>query len=126
MDMGTWGEGNFDKDDAFEFLEIMLDDLIRTIRTCLSSRRTANYHWFYENYGEARLMPAVDMLITLTKHYGTSVSELETHEITEWKMTYLRIFDAVIGDYAPNDYRTKRREVIVATFDELLAMAAEW
>ena len=92
----------------------------------MTSEKLGNPHWFYERYGEAKLMPAVDITITIWEKYGVGVGELEVEEVIEWRNQYLKIFDLVIDQYTPKqDYKLERRNVIVQTFNRLEELVKE-
>lgn len=123
--MGTWGPGNLDSDNAMEFLDLTLLDLVRTVRTCIASERLKTADWFFERFGETQLMPAIDVLLTLVEHYKADPS-LDIEEVKGWKMTYLNIFDQVIDQFTPKtEYKAKRRQIIVDTFERLENLVQE-
>lgn len=117
--MSTWGEQNFDNDFASDFLWDILLQLLDSINTCLYSIEETEIY----QCGEANLMPACDLLLTLGKAYPNIVAPfLEDKPINEWRDSYLKIFDKELEQTDDLHYKTKRRNVIVNTFSELIAL----
>ena len=66
----------------------------------------------------------LELLCLLAKQKWVGVELPEAETIAKWKATYLAVWDAKIDELGPKpDYKTKRRAVLVATFDELEALA---
>jgi len=48
------------------------------------------------------------------------------HVIESWKQTYMEIWEENIDESGPKaDYKTKRRQVLNKTFDELISLSSE-
>ena len=123
--MGTWGPGNFDKDSAGEFLDGLYDELIRIVRACIESNRVHQPDWFFEVYGEPRMMPTIDVIMALVNKYDIAPN-VTIEEVTRWKNTYLTIYDKVIDNYAKTEHKKARREIIEKTFNDLIAFLKDW
>lgn len=66
----------------------------------------------------------LELLCLLAKQKWVGVELPEAETIAKWKATYLAVWDAKIDGLVPKpDYETKRRAVLVATFDDLEALA---
>jgi hypothetical protein len=124
--MGTWGPGNLDSDSAGGHLDSILDELVRLIRTCFSSQIMQSDEWFFEMYGEPKLMPTIDIFLTLIEKYGILPSDVTTDEVKQWKETYLKIYDRVIDKFAKPEHKVERRQVIEDTFSGLEQLVHEW
>lgn len=129
--MGTWGPGNFDSDNASEFLDSFVKNLVETIRNTLDFHTNdKSDDWFFESYGESQLMPATDLLLTIMAKYDPAVNSLTgltDVEVNAWKQKYLKIFDDVIVRYSGDEkYMGERRKVIKTTFDELERLINEY
>jgi hypothetical protein len=108
--MSTWGNGNLDSDFACDYLKGIIYKLLESIRKCLTELPTNDI------CGNAVLMPAVDILITLGKAYPHAVIHtLSDEPIEDWQKQYLTAFD----NDSDNDERSERRAVIVETFYNL-------
>ena len=124
--MGTQAD-NFESDGALDFLDSTYNEFIRLIRGCMSSDRLFQSDWFFEHYGEPRMIPALDILITLIEKYDVGPDSLESKEIKEWKKVYLEIYDGVIDQYTSKvEYKVERRRVIKDTFDKLIELVDDW
>ena len=108
--MSRWGDGNFEADFANDYLTDVVYNILDSIHKCLGE--------IIENdiCGDASLMPAVDILVTLgTAYPHVVVPMLEDENIDDWRTKYLSIFDS------RNDKvdRSGRRTVVVQTFTNL-------
>jgi hypothetical protein len=112
--MSIWGVDNFDSDFAGDYLGEIVHKIIETIKDCLHKPDRDAYIC-----GEARLMPGVDILVTLAKAYPREViSILEDEPVAEWRRQYLRIFDEQSDNWL-DDEKPERRAVIDETFSKL-------
>lgn len=123
--MGTWGTGNLDGDNASDFLEALIKQLSKAIREGMSPESLGKYD-FLMREGEAKVMPAVDILITLVDYYQTP-PQFGRKEVEEWRQKYLENYDREIDSYGPKEeYKTQRRIVILETFNRLEKLVTEW
>jgi hypothetical protein len=121
--MGTWGMGIFDSDSAAEFLDKVIDELLVKVRNLFVEVLKKNF--LLQSYGEQRIVPAIDIIITLSSHYETS-PRVETDEAKAWKENYLKIFDIeMTNQYSEENFR-ERRQILLGTFDKLIKLAEEW
>ncbi|HEX2621704.1 MAG TPA: DUF4259 domain-containing protein [Phototrophicaceae bacterium] len=129
--MGTWGPGNFDSDNACEYLDQLLDQLIQNIEKIMTELAGENPFYAMEEYGDQIMMPALDVVLTLSRHYDER-PHLESKQIELWRDTYLDIYDRSIHpsgvkpdfDQLPeDDYSKQRRLIIMDTFNQLKAIA---
>ena len=116
--MGTWGNGNFESDDALDMLSEWIGQIISKIREVFTydSKDT-----FYDLYGDSGIVANVDILGTLFDHYGI-YPDLEIEEVARWKKDYLATYDRITSEYVDSasvESAKKRRAVIEATFDRL-------
>jgi hypothetical protein len=117
--MSRWGEDNFDSDCASDYLTGILLKLEGSINECLSLSKDIDIF----NFGEARLMPACELLVTLGKAYPQIVVPfLEDKPIADWRDKYLKVFDEKAGDVMDKDFKQERRKIIAATFSDLIGM----
>jgi hypothetical protein len=117
--MGTWGPGNFDSDDTREYLDVAIKRLVDEIETGFSFKD--NPEAFLAYHGEYRVMPAIDMYITLAETYLSY--RVDEEMAACWRRDYLKAFDAD-KSVNPADFKSERRQVIVETFDRLDALIA--
>jgi len=115
--MGTWGSGNFDSDYALDWFETeILTPLIKRIEGIIKCPVACEW----DEEGEGKLMPAVELLALLLETYGRRMIDQPT--VDRWKATYLGVFDKTFhtADATP-EFNAERRDVIVKTFDRLSA-----
>lgn len=121
--MSTWSEDNFGSDAACDYLSDILYKLLEAIDETLNLSKDIDIFFF----GEARLMPACDIMVTLGKAYPTVVhSFLENKPIAEWRDQYLKVFDAEAGDVMDDDFKRDRRQIITTTFSDLIKLVDEY
>jgi hypothetical protein len=123
--MATWGEGNFDNDLSQAYLEDLIKELVFTIRRYLDDEDGPGlFNPLRE--GDAKVMPSVDLVILLCEHYEVSPYLMEA-DVSEWQTAYLEQYDLFIDSARPSaEYKKKRREVIVATFERLMAVVRKY
>jgi len=116
--MARWGEGNFDNDFALDFLAEVVQNLLEDILFCVGPE---NHSLFC---GETRLMPAIDILVTLGRAYPYIVGvKLSDQPINEWKKTYLRMFEERSD---MDDEDQARRTIIAETFSNLEELVSKF
>jgi hypothetical protein len=109
LSMGTWAEGNFDNDAAL--------DLLADISATVSQEMSPPEH--VEDVDLVMAAVAVRRILIERCH----ASRPERDEIEQLKNAVLSVYDAQIDGLAPDqDFKVKRRRVIEATFDGLLAL----
>jgi hypothetical protein len=119
--MGTWGSGNFDNDTAADHLGELIDELIEDV-TKTMARGPGSIE--PDEYGGVAVPCNLEILCLLAKQKWVGVELPEAATIAKWKATYLGVWDAKIDGLKPKpSHKTARRAVLVATFDELEALA---
>ncbi len=127
--MGTWGPGNFDSDDAVDYLSEVIRGFVDTVEQLFTQRRAS-----LDDQGEGRLMPTVEMIGVLCDwcQGGPPAIRVVTpprpRVIRRWKQQYLEIYDEQIdGLLLPGKegFGPERRAHIVRTFDRLELLATE-
>src|SRR5688572_29084486 len=78
--MGTWGMGVFDSDNSREFLDSLVEELVAKI--CKLLPLAMSYDFLL--YGEQAIIPAIDILLTLSSHYRIWL-RIESSEAKSWK-----------------------------------------
>ena len=113
--MGVSGPGNFDDDDAHIYPYLLKERLRKDVEDCFLAHESGKLD-LYD--GNSTLMPAMDILVTLCEHYGTSLN-LDKVRVRNRKTAYLQLYDDQIDDLGPRpSYRQKRRAVIEETFTQ--------
>jgi hypothetical protein len=116
--MGVKGPGNFDNDEALYHLDMLIQQLVRTIENIFS-------HQFNLSDGEALIISNVDILVTLCQAYRETPF-VEESVVRQWKEIYLLRYDEQIDDYGPDlEYKVQRRQVIEETFNKLEILARD-
>ena len=127
--MGTWGPGNFDGDDAVDYLSGIVRGFVETVEQ-LFARGQAGL----TDQGEGRLMPTGEMISVLCDwcQGGPSavrvVAPPRPGVVRRWRQQYLVIYEAQIdGLLLPGKegFGPERRAHIVRTFDRLEVLAME-
>jgi len=128
--MGTWGVGNFENDTAAEYLIELCKPLMEQIREAVDDPSLMEP----DEYDSDVLIANVEILAVLGENIGRTKKEWvgdmvfpfpfpSADEIHKWKDEYLKIWDGYIPKLAGPDYISRRRPVIVQTFDRLIAVA---
>jgi len=126
--MGAWGVGVFDNDNALDYLLHVKRDLIERITECLGRPIRV---WTLEELsiiecGDSVLLPSIEILCLICETYHTRCFNLPVEVVDEWQQRFLSAYDEVIDEYRPKqDYKIKRREVIVATFERFKKICRE-
>lgn len=107
--MGTWNVGNFDNDEALDYVGELMDELEARVDKFLGSTDPDL------GEGESMVLPTIVIMQLLSEHTGAAPPKPDL--IEKWRENYLAVFDAQIDDFEPADgYKDKRREVIARTF----------
>jgi hypothetical protein len=116
--MGTWGIYNMDNDDAADYLNDLIKQLVLSVKEVMSSDSTQSEE-FLDHYGEVQVMPAIDIILTLCTQYRT-VPSLDIEILKAWEKNYLDIYDNYISLSTPDEaFIAQRRYVIKTTFERL-------
>ena len=119
--MGTWGMGIFESDDAGEFLDKIIEELVIKIR----GHFTKSNHHSFMFYASHQIIPAIDIIITLVTHYESSPI-VDVAEAKNWKEEYLKIFDEQMPIQSTEEDFAERRQIVVEVFDKLIKLGEEW
>lgn len=114
--MGDWGVGNFDNDYARDLLAALVADWVERIENAFSIEKVQRTS-FLERYGEYKIIPMIDILITLHTTYG-EVPNIDKATYIRWKETYMNKFDSDEDTYS-EEIKLKRRHVVLQTFQSL-------
>lgn len=107
--MGTWNVGNFDSDEALDYVGELMDELEGRVDGFFCSNDPDLVE------GESMVLPTIAIMQLLSEHTGAAPPKPE--RIEKWQEKYLAVFDAQIDDFEPEGvYKGKRREVIARTF----------
>jgi hypothetical protein len=112
--MGSWGAGNFDNDDATDYLADLIEELAIQIDECLEDpeRRAL------DEQGEAVIPTTAQILSVLVENFNTVPPKPKS--VVRWRKGYLAVFDDEIDGLAPTgNYKEERRAVIEQTFQRL-------
>ena len=123
--MGTWGVGNFDDDDARNFLDSLIRQLKESIEASLIPDNLKQPS-FLEKYGDSKVVPAIDIICTLCEHYDNPPS-LELATVENWREIYLQVYDDMVGSYGTElEYEKERRKAVADTFERLEEIVKKW
>lgn len=114
--MGTWGAGNFESDEALDFLWLAVQQpLHRRIAAASAGKETPGLP-------VTDVMAAAGIILALIDRCGAAPPE--PHEVREWRDNYLKQWECEVHEQggAP-DFIEQRRIVIRDTFDTLLERA---
>ncbi|GAA1306283.1 hypothetical protein [Saccharothrix xinjiangensis] len=120
--MGTWGTGNYEDDTAADHLSTRTSGLVEEIAEHFAGDPVGLEP---DEYGGAVVPGAVELLCLIAEQGWVGATLPPAAVALEWKRRYLEVWDATIDDLGPSpEYRAGRREVLVATFDRLVALAS--
>ncbi len=118
--MSTWGAGNFDSDEARDYLGGFLEQLVEQIEETVAEDEAM----IPDESDSVQMMCNVELLWLLAKSIGAVIPEANTVE--EWKTRYLGIWDETIDELEPDEgFKEERRAVIVESFDRLIKLCEE-
>ncbi len=118
--MGVYGAGNFDNDEAQDYIYKLIDKMIAQIEKTVSSK-----HGMEPDEPSSFLMMCnIDLIGLIVQHVNISLPESTTVE--EWKTKYLAVWEGYIDGLDPKEgFKEERRAVITATFDRLISLCRE-
>lgn len=131
--MGTWGPGNFEDDEARDFLADMIGHWERLIDRSLAGEATEEGAVFRFSPGwqsiNGCVLPTVEVMIAVA-HQLPCDSMPSPAKISAWLGEVLGACDAEIDALLhfpnpdnPPEFKAERRRVIVETFDRLSRLA---
>ena len=116
--MSRWGEEIFNCDGASDYLQTLVRQIEKSINDCIEDQGERSLSPVTR--GGDILMPAVDILRTLTKEYPEVILHMvEEMPIAQWREWYLDVFDSQSPDLVNPEFRKLQREYIVESFTEL-------
>ncbi|RKN11965.1 DUF4259 domain-containing protein [Streptomyces radicis] len=119
--MGRWGAGNFDEDTAADHLSLITGKLVDETAEAMAGdpvELEPDEYWGVAVPCNLELLH----LIGTRGYVGVTLPSGDT--VREWKKTYLAVWDEAIDGLAPTaEFRARRRESLVRTFDQLAALA---
>jgi tetratricopeptide (TPR) repeat protein len=118
--MGTWGEGNFDGDTSTEHLYALMDRLVAEVTTAMANPQDIEP----DEYWGCAIPCNIEILNVIARQRWSGTNIPKPAIVEQWKRDYLSVWDGHIDELEPApEHKTKRREVLVKTFDELLTHA---
>ena len=113
--MGTWGAGNYQNDEALDYIHDFRDELIAQIEDTINSK-----HGMEPDEPEsATMLCNIDLICAINELAKIALMKAETVE--QWKTAYLLVWDSHIDGMDPKPgFKADRRKVIVETFDRLI------
>ena len=114
---------SFTSDAAFMFIDSEMECHVQAIEDIFADE---GYRFRLDEDAEAELIPRIEIMLLLCNNCGGVVHK--DLDIGAWKARYLEMYDDQIdGHTQDEEYRHKRRAVIVDTFDRLIAkQKAQW
>ena len=128
--MGIWGPGNFDGDEAVDYVSHVIDGFVETVEQLFAQGRAS-----LDDQGEGRLMPTVEMVSVLCDWCQGGpptirvVAPPDPEVVGRWKQRYLEIYDEQIDGLLPpagDSFGPERRAHIVRTFNRLELLATDF
>ena len=130
--MGVWGPGNFENDRASDHLMKVCNPLLEQIVEAMEDPSCLDLD---NQNADIIVMANLEMINCLSEHLGR-YERGETQDflypcvlpppeiVVEWKQRYLKVWDACMESREVHpDHKTRRREVIVETFDRTERLA---
>jgi hypothetical protein len=120
--MTAWGPGNFQNDDALDFIHEEMDRRVAAIEAIFADSQ--RFELDDTGDAEGELIPRVAILALLCDHSGGLLDS--TVDVGAWTAQYVEMYDDNIDNLQPRgDYKRQRRAVIEATFDKLIRLHQE-
>ncbi|MEU8899140.1 DUF4259 domain-containing protein [Nocardia sp. NPDC048505] len=121
--MGVWGPGNFDSDTAADGLGELTDRLIADIAEQFQDP-TDDTPLEPDEWGGDMVPAWLEILVQIAEPARVGASFPAAAQLGEWRDRYLRVWDGHIDELGPDeDFKTRRRAVLTATFDRAVALA---
>jgi hypothetical protein len=129
--MGAWGPGNFENDCSADYLHEICEPILKQIREAMS-----NPSLIQADEPDADLITAgLEIIACLSEHLGRFArGQIQDFvyprvlpapdEVAQWRQKFLATWDATIDGLQPAaDYKKRRRDVIIETFDRVEQLA---
>jgi hypothetical protein len=122
--MTAWGPGNFEKDQALDFIGEEMDRHVAAIEAIFADSQ--RFQLDDTGDAEGELLPRVAILARLCEHCGGVFDQHNETDVGAWKARYLELYDDQIDGLEPGgDYKLQRRAVIADTVDTLIRLKQE-
>ena len=119
--MTAWGPGNFENDDALDFVQEEIHRHVAAIEAIFADSQ--RFQLDDTGDAEGELMPRVAILALLLERCGGVFDPHIGPDVGAWKARYLEMYDDQIDDLQPRgDFKLQRRAVIADTFDTLIRL----
>jgi hypothetical protein len=119
--MGTWEAGNFDNDEALDYVAEIQAPLLHQLEHIIADPHLAEP----DEPTSARVMAAAEILAILCEQCNAVPPKPDI--VTQCQEAYLPVWDGYIDRLEPDpEYKLERRKVIQATFERLLNLARQW
>jgi hypothetical protein len=131
--MGTWGPGNFENDCAADHLLEFCGPLLKQVEEAMKDPSAIEP----DEYDASVVMANLEIIACLSEHLGRyergAIQDFlypcvlpPPGVVAGWRGQYLKVWDGGIDGLDPDpDYKKKRREVIIETFDRVERLARE-
>jgi predicted secreted protein len=119
--MGTWSTGNFQNDQALDYLGEVMDSLVEKLEKVVKNPILAEA----DEPSNFEVMAAVEIITVLCENLNAVppqpalVSKCQETFLTSWEKS----IDALVRK---SGFKEERRAVIVASFETLKGIAQEW
>ncbi|RBM20204.1 DUF4259 domain-containing protein [Streptomyces sp. PT12] len=115
------GRGDFDEDTAADHLSVLTGRLVDEVAEAMAGDPVGLEPDEYDGVAVPCNLELLHLLGT-RGYVGVTLPSGDT--VREWKKRYLAVWDEAIDGLAPTpDFRARRRETLVRTFDQLAALA---
>ena len=119
--MGSWGTGNFQNDDALDYLGEVMHSLIGKLEEVVEHPIRAEA----DEPSNFEVMAAVEIITVLCENLNAIPPEPDL--VSKCQETFLKSWGKSIDGLDPKSgFKEERREVIVASFEKLKTIAQEW
>jgi len=117
--MSVTGPGIFQSDSAYDYLYVLIHNLKDELVSFFSPRMESGFISDDIDDFDGNIMPCMDILITLSKHYEVTVA-INRSDMQHWKKMAVELFDTVADEfYASEEFIKERRSIIENTFNQL-------
>ncbi|GAB2636382.1 DUF4259 domain-containing protein [Prescottella soli] len=119
--MGTWGSDNFADDTAADHLSDLTGRLVDEVAKAMSGDPVEIEP---DEYWGVAVPCNLELLHLIAQQHYVGVTLPDPGTIAGWKDRFLAVWDGAIDGLEPEpDYKVRRREVLVRTFDQLAELA---
>ncbi|MDH6677290.1 hypothetical protein M2284_001488 [Rhodococcus sp. LBL1] len=119
--MGTWGSDNFADDTAADHLADLTGRLVDEVAEAMSGDPVEIEP---DEYWGVAVPCNLELLHLIAQQRYVGVTLPDPGTIVGWKGRFLAVWDGAIDGLEPDpDYKERRREILVRTFDQLAELA---